>query len=201
MDAFLETERLVLRPFAEDDAEDVWALDNDPEVMRFLNGGRPVSREVIRERTMPRLLHDHPCTGTRGYWAARRKEGDVFLGWFEFRPLNEHSAAVVELGYRLTRAAWGHGYATEGARALVAKGFTELGVERVTGNTMAVNTRSRRVMEKAGLFLVRHFTGDWPEPLPGSEHGEVKYAVTSTAWAASRRSRTEPIGPRQARRP
>ena len=59
-----------------------------------------------------------------------------------------------ELGYRLP-AAWGKGYASEGSRALVEKGFAELGVQRVFATTMAVNIGSRRVMEKAGLKFVR----------------------------------------------
>ncbi|MGP4115334.1 GNAT family N-acetyltransferase [Streptomyces sp. 4N509B] len=188
MDVFLETGRLVLRPFVDGDAdvERLVALDGDPEVTRFLNGGKPTSREEVRTRTLPRLLHVHPGLGTRGYWAAEERETGAFLGWFEFRPLAEDSAAVVELGYRLRRAAWGRGYATEGSRALVDKGFTELGVERVTANTMAVNVRSRRVMEKAGLSFVRAYTGDWPEAIPGSEHGEVEYALTRAAWRRHR---------------
>ncbi|MFJ8208938.1 GNAT family N-acetyltransferase [Streptomyces sp. NPDC096033] len=90
------------------------------------------------------------------------------------------------LGYRLNRPAWGRGYATEGARALIDKGFTELGVERVTANTMAVNTASRRVMEKSGLSFLRHFNGDWPEAIEGSEHGEVEYELTRAGWERNR---------------
>ncbi|MEU3606443.1 GNAT family N-acetyltransferase [Streptomyces sp. NPDC035033] len=179
---FLETDRLVLRAFTTADDDRLFALDNDPEVMRFLNGGRPTSREAIETRVLPRLLHDYPCWGTRGYWAAQEKATGTFLGWFEFRPLEEHSPAVVELGYRLNRASWGHGYATEGSRALIRKGFTDLEVDRVTANTMAVNVRSRRVMEKAGLSFLRHFTGDWPEAIEGSEHGEVEYELTRAQW-------------------
>ncbi|MEO3754749.1 GNAT family N-acetyltransferase [Streptomyces sp. B6B3] len=186
MCVFLTTDRLVLRAFTADDADLLVALDGDPEVMRYLTGGRPTSRETIVARTLPRLLHDHPCTGTRGYWAAetrpRGETGGAFLGWFEFRPLDDHDASVVELGYRLNRTAWGRGYATEGSLALIDKGFTDLGVERVTANTMTVNAGSRRVMEKAGLSLVRRFTEDWPEPIPGSEHGEVEYALTRAEW-------------------
>lgn len=183
---FLETERLVLRAFTEADVERLVELDGDADVMRFISGGRPTNREVIRTRTLPRLLHVHPCTGTRGYWAVQEKATASFLGWFEFRPLDEHSPAVVELGYRLNKAAWGRGYATEGSRALIRKGFTDLGVERVTANTMAVNAGSRRVMEKAGLSFLRSFTGDWPEAIPGSEHGEVEYELTRTAWQGPR---------------
>ncbi|MFF3527671.1 GNAT family N-acetyltransferase [Streptomyces rubiginosohelvolus] len=184
--SFLETDRLVLRPAAAADAPDLLALDNDPAVMRYINGGRPTSAEDIRDRTLPRLLHDHACTGTRGYWIAREKGTGAFLGWFELRPLTDHDPAVVELGYRLNRAAWGRGYATEGARALVDKGFTDLGVQRVTANTMAVNTGSRRVMEKAGLTFLRAYTEDWPEAIEGSEHGEVEYELTREAWTRGR---------------
>lgn len=76
----------------------------------------------------------------------------------------------------------GSGYATEGARALVGKAFTELGTERVTANTMAVNTGSRRVMEKAGLTFVRTYFEDWPEAIEGSEQGDVEYALTREEW-------------------
>ncbi|KUL43836.1 GNAT family acetyltransferase [Streptomyces sp. NRRL F-4489] len=184
MPSFLETGRLVLRAFTVADIDHLHALDSDPEVMRFLNGGRPTSREAIKTRSLPRLLHDYPCWNTRGYWAAEEKASGAFLGWFEFRPLEDHSPAVVELGYRLNQAAWGHGYATEGSRALIHKGFTDLGVELVTANTMAVNVRSRRVMEKSGLSFVRNTTRDWPEAIEGSEHGEVAYELTRSEWEA-----------------
>lgn len=182
MFTFLETDRLILRAFTAADADHLLALDNDPEVMRFINGGRPTSREAIATQVLPRLLHDYPCWQTRGFWAAQEKTTDTFLGWFAFRPLQEHSPAVVELGYRLNQAAWGRGYATEGSRALIGKGFTDLQVKRVTANTMAVNTRSRRVMEKSGLSFLRSFTQDWPEAIEGSEHGEVEYEITRAEW-------------------
>ncbi|WP_030785523.1 GNAT family N-acetyltransferase [Streptomyces sp. NRRL S-920] len=182
MTDFLETDRLVLRAFTTADTGHLLDLDNDPEVMRFINGGRPTDREAIETRTLPRLLRVYPCWDSPGYWAAREKSTGVFLGWFEFRPLAEHSPAVVELGYRLNRAAWGRGYATEGSLALIHKGFTDLEVERVTANTMAVNARSRRVMEKSGLSFLRNFTEDWPEAIEGSEHGEVEYELTRAEW-------------------
>jgi RimJ/RimL family protein N-acetyltransferase len=88
----------------------------------------------------------------------------------------------VELGYRLRKSAWGHGYATEGSRALIAKGFTEFGVRRVYATTMSVNTASRRVLEKAGLRFVRTFHQDWPDPIPGDHLGDVEYALTRAEW-------------------
>lgn len=91
-----------------------------------------------------------------------------------------------ELGYRLRKAAWGMGYATEGARALVDKAFTDLGASRVFAETMVVNTASRGVMEKSGLRLIRQFHADWPVRIPGDEHGDVEYAITRAEWECAR---------------
>ncbi|MBH5333454.1 GNAT family N-acetyltransferase [Streptomyces pactum] len=186
MSVFLETDRLVLRRFTPSDVDLLLELDSDPEVMRFINGGRPTPRETVTGQVLPRLLHLHAGTGECGFWAAEERTTGAFLGWFEFRPLEGERWDVVELGYRLRRPAWGRGYATEGSLALIAKGFTELGVQRVTANTMAVNSGSRRVMEKAGLRFARSYVGDWPEVIDGSEHGEVEYTLTRQEWLSSR---------------
>ncbi|URN18749.1 GNAT family N-acetyltransferase [Streptomyces sudanensis] len=186
MEPFLTTERLELRPFTAHDEGLLIELDADPEVMRYLTGGRPTPPETVRKEILPRMLRRHPCTGLPGYWAVRERATGEFLGWFELRPLEEDSAEAVELGYRLRRAAWGRGYATEGSRALVERAFTKLGVERITAYTMAVNAGSRRVMEKAGLEYVRTFFEDWPETIEGSEHGEVEYVLTRTEWERHR---------------
>ncbi|WP_216216041.1 GNAT family N-acetyltransferase [Amycolatopsis aidingensis] len=172
---FLETDRLVLRAFTESDVDNLVELDSDPEVMRWLSGGRPTSRAEIERRVLPRFLGG-------GYWAAEEKPHGVFLGWFELCSRAGDRPGEVELGYRLRRSAWGHGYATEGARALVRKAFTELGVWRIYAQTMTVNQRSRRVLEKAGLRHVRTFHQDWPEPIEGSERGEVEYALERINW-------------------
>lgn len=190
MPYFLETDRLALRPVTEADMDHLLALDNDPEVMRFINGGRPTTAEAIRAEYLPRFLHHYPCIDNRGFWAAEERTTGSFLGWFVFRPVADHSADLVELGYRLGRAAWGRGYATEGAHALLRKGFTEFGVQRVTANTMTANARSRRVMEKVGLRYVRTFFDEWPEAIEGSELGDVEYALTRSAWEAKQLTRT-----------
>jgi RimJ/RimL family protein N-acetyltransferase len=105
-----------------------------------------------------------------------------FLGWFHLRPPEGAPVDEPELGYRLRRSAWGQGYATEGSRALIHKAFSELGARRVFAETMAVNSASRRVMEKAGLRLVRTFRRPWPDPIEGDEHGEVEYALSKAEW-------------------
>ncbi|MFG2910546.1 GNAT family N-acetyltransferase [Kitasatospora sp. NPDC048286] len=181
---FLATERLVLRRFTTADVDRLVELDGDPEVMRFLTGGKPSAREWLEGKVLPLFLEHYRRYGDLGWWAAEDRTDGAFLGWFEFRPTREGERGEVELGYRLRRAAWGRGYATEGARALVRRGFAELGVERVVAYTMTVNAGSRRVMEKSGLSFVRTFHEDYPEMIPGSEHGEVEYAVTAEEWRA-----------------
>ncbi|WP_063764329.1 GNAT family N-acetyltransferase [Kitasatospora purpeofusca] len=198
MDTFLTTERLVLRRFTAADVDALVELDSDPEVTRYLTGGRPTPRAVVEDTLLPLYFDHYRRFGDLGWWAAEEREGGAFLGWFEFRSLHGDRAEV-ELGYRLRRAAWGHGYATEGSRALVRRGFTGLGVERVVAYTMTVNIGSRRVMEKAGLSYVRTFHEDYPETIAGSEHGEVEYALTAADWAAAeavRAARAERPGPR-----
>ncbi|SCG16078.1 Protein N-acetyltransferase, RimJ/RimL family [Micromonospora echinofusca] len=182
MSVFLSTPRLVLREFTPDDADLLVELDGDPEVMRYLTGGRPTPPEAVRERVLPRILAHYRRAPGLGWWAAQDRGSGAFLGWFEFRPTRDGDAWEVELGYRLRRAAWGAGLATEGCRALIDKGFAELDVRRVTANTMTVNAASRRVMEKSGLRLVRTYVGDWPELIDGAEHGEVEYALTREHW-------------------
>jgi RimJ/RimL family protein N-acetyltransferase len=178
---FLETDRLVLRRFTEADVDNLVDLDSDPQVMRFLTGGRPTPREVIRGETLPRWLSYYDQIAGLGFWAAIKRSTGDFLGWFEFRPEGGRLDDV-ELGYRLRRSAWGKGYGSEGSVALIRKGFTELGVQRVFAQTMAVNLASRRVMEKVGLTLVRTFHQAWPEPVEGAEHGEVEYALRKADW-------------------
>src|SRR5918997_4916271 len=182
MQEFLETERLVLRRFTEADVDNLFDLDSDPDVMRFLTGGRPTSRDVIRNETLPRFLHYYERFAGFGFWAVIEKSTGQFLGWFEFRPPEGSGPDNIELGYRLRKSAWGKGYATEGSRALIRKGFTELGVRRVVAQTMAVNSASRRVMERGGLTLQRTFHQEWPDPIEGAEHGDVEYALTKAAW-------------------
>jgi RimJ/RimL family protein N-acetyltransferase len=148
----LETERLVLRAFTAGDADLLVELDGDPEVMRFLNGGIPTSRAFIEREIVPRFTAYDGPDGAFGFWAAHRRPGGEFVGWFSLRKTD---ADVAALGYRLRRAAWGQGLATEGSRALIAKAFDELGIGRVWASTYQDNLASQRVMEKSGMRFVR----------------------------------------------
>jgi RimJ/RimL family protein N-acetyltransferase len=179
---FLETDRLVLRRFTESDLDLLVELDSDPEVMRFITGGRATPRGEVESEVLPAFLSYYERFDGYGFWAAIEKKSGAFIGWFHLRPGPGAPIDEPELGYRFRSSAWDKGYATEGSRALIHKAFTELGATRVVAETMAVNVRSRRVMEKAGLTLVRTFQQEWPYRIDGEDDGDVEYAVRKADW-------------------
>ncbi len=152
----LQTERLGLRRFEATDADNLCELDGDPEVMRYLTGGAGTPRAVIEDEILPQFMGYHEAAPELGFWAAEHRSSGEFLGWFSMRPTGE-GPGVVALGYRLRRAVWGQGYATEGVAALIRLAFTEFGVQRVVATTYEENMASRRVMEKVGMILRRRF--------------------------------------------
>src|SRR5579859_4381738 len=136
---FLETERLILRQFTASDLDNLVDLDADPDVMRYINDGKPTPRDVIQNSALPRFLQYYERFDGFGSWAAIEKSSGDFLGRFVFQPAEDATPDEVELGYRLRKSAWGKGYGTEGSRALIRKGFTELGVQRVVSFTYGEN--------------------------------------------------------------
>ncbi|MET9922721.1 GNAT family N-acetyltransferase [Streptomyces sp. NPDC059605] len=194
MDIYLETGRMTLRRFTGADVDALAALHGHPDVMRQIDDGRPVPREVVEQQQLPRILREYAdLPSGQGCFAAEEKSSGAFLGWFSLRPATSVGLnGGTELGYRMLPSVWGLGHATEGARALVHHAFTELAVDRIVATTMTVNTASRRVMEKAGLSLIRTFFEEWPEPIEGAEHGDVEYAVTRETWSRQHGGRQQP---------
>ena len=184
MHIILETPRLIMRQFTADDVDNLFDLNSDPEVMRYLTGGKATPREVIRDEIIPRHLNVYGRFDRLGTWAAESTATGEFLGWFHFRAGPGADVTNVDLGYRLRRSAWNQGYATEGSRALISMGFTGLGVERVFAHTMTANTASRHVLEKCGLTLVRTIAYQGAHAIEGAEHGEVEYALIKPDWEA-----------------
>lgn len=175
----LLTDRLTLSACTPADRADFIALEQDPEVMRYLNGGHAVDRATVggtEEFAMPEGTEPE-------VWTARLKGTDEFVGWFGLWPAEPgEETKGAELGYRLARAHWGKGLAAEAAKALIDWGIGTQGNDRIFAQTMAVNIGSRRVMEKIGMCHVRSFNLEWANPFPGTEHGEVEYAITRDEW-------------------
>jgi RimJ/RimL family protein N-acetyltransferase len=179
MKASFETARLSLSLAREADRENLVALERDPEVMRFLNGGRHNPDDLAADSAG--FLT--PRGGENDVWTAVDTRSGAFVGWFSLRRVRE---GVGEFGYRLRRGVWGRGLASEGAIALVAIGFADQDLARIAATAMAVNSASRRVMEKTGLTHVRTIYPNWRDPLPGSELGEVEYEIARQEWEAKR---------------
>lgn len=176
--------RLTVRRFAAGDLDEVVALHNDPQVMHYLNNGRPVpERDVVEDLTA--WIDGYGRSDGFGFWAIEETTIGRFAGWIHLRPGDAAGELEPELGYRLRRAVWGRGFATEASLAVVNRGFAELPIERVYACTMAVHRASRRVLEKTGLRAVRTFTTDWPVRIPGDEYGDVEYAMTRAEWVAN----------------
>lgn len=171
----IPTPRLLLRPCTPADRSDFMALESDPAVMRYLNGGEAIDHATVTSSPlflMPRGTEPH-------VWTARLVTGDLFVGWFCLWPDGD---GVAEIGYRLARHAWGNGLASEGAAALLRWGFETAGYTRIVASAMAVNQGSRRVMEKIGLRYERTEFGTCPEPIPGSDEGDVRYGLSRADW-------------------
>jgi RimJ/RimL family protein N-acetyltransferase len=180
--AVLQTIRLTLSPCCPSDRADFIALELDPEVMRFLNGGHAVDPQRIDPNAtflMPRGTEPH-------VWTARRTTNGAFVGWFCLWP---ESQTLAELGYRLCQNEWGQGLASEAASALINWGFANGGYDKIVACTMAVNHGSRRVMEKVGMSHARTVSCE-SDSFPGTEHGEVWYEVTRSEWNGSQQHRT-----------
>ena len=133
------------------DRNNLHALDNDPEVMRWVNGGLPISLDRFDKEIMPTYLEVD--SDLAGFWII--ETGEDFLGWISLRRtenLDEWS-----LGYRLVQKAWGRGYATEAATFFVEQASSQPEVSRVSATTYEKNVGSQRVLEKSGFKLVKRF--------------------------------------------
>jgi ribosomal-protein-alanine N-acetyltransferase len=145
---WLETLRLEFRDFVAEDFDDLYRLDRDPRVMKYIADGKPASRDAVAQR-LERFLRYPELYPDLGVWRTARRDTGAFIGWFCFNYAG-HSTDI-EVGYRLLPEAWGQGFATEGARALVDYGFDDLDLDRIIGVTHRGNKASQRVLMKAGL--------------------------------------------------
>jgi RimJ/RimL family protein N-acetyltransferase len=151
--AALETERLRLRQWRDDDLDGYAALCADADVMRHLRG--PMTRDAAA--TQIEAFQQHWDVQGFGLWCATVKDDDTCIGFIglaipTFLP---EVLPAVEIGWRLARSAWGIGLATEGALATVDIAFGPLGLDRIISITLPENRSSWNVMQKLGMTLER----------------------------------------------
>jgi len=151
--AELETERLRLRQWRDDDLDAYAALCADPEVMLHLRG--PMRRDAAAQQLDD--IREHWADEGFGLWCTTFPPDDECIGFIglavpSFLP---EILPAVEIGWRLARTAWGRGLATEGARATVDVAFGPLGLDRIVSITLPENRGSWNVMQKLGMTLER----------------------------------------------
>jgi RimJ/RimL family protein N-acetyltransferase len=180
----LTTKRLLLREFCDADREPFAQLNADPRVAEFLGG--PMERaesDALVDRIVARWRGDG-----HGLWAVERREDGAFLGFVGLAAQTFEAAFTpcVEVGWRLSPAAWGHGFATEAARAALRFGFEDLALDEIVSLTTAANARSRAVMERLGMTRDPADDFDHPNFAEGDPlRPHVLYRLRREDWSGS----------------
>jgi ribosomal-protein-alanine N-acetyltransferase len=180
----LETERLLLREWRDEDRAPFARMNADPRVMEFF----PAALTAAETDAMLERMRVHFDRHGFGWWAAELKETGAFIGFIGLGvPYFEaHFTPCVEIGWRLATEHWGRGLATEGARAVLRYGFEELGLREIVSFTSTQNVRSRRVMEK--LKMTRNPADDFDHPRIPEGHPlrrHVLYRIVTNPSLAS----------------
>jgi RimJ/RimL family protein N-acetyltransferase len=184
MTPVLETERLLLRPYCDDDLGGLAALCADPVVMdHFPQTLDRASSERLAERIKAHFeLHGF------GPWSVEIKDTHMYAGFVGLMvpAFEAHFTPCVEVGWRLARKYWGRGYATEAARVSLAFGFETMGCDEIVSMTVPGNFRSRAVM--ARLAMARDPDGDFDHPTVAEGHPlrrHVLYRLSKKSWLSS----------------
>jgi RimJ/RimL family protein N-acetyltransferase len=162
----LTTARLILRPWRDDDLAPFAAVNADPRVREFFPG---VLDRAESDAAVVRI-RDHFDRHGFGYWAVQAPGVADFMGFIGLAVprFEAHFTPCVEIGWRLGFDHWGHGYATEGARAALDFGFEKLQLDEIVSYTVPANVRSRRVMERLGM--THSLADDFDHPLVAEGH-------------------------------
>ena len=178
----LETERLTLRPFVEDDFEAMHAMRSSPEVARYLYQG-PSTPEQTNDR-LTRLIANKAWEQEDDWFSAAAVEraSGITVGDMAFHWVSE-ADRTAEIGFVFDPRHQGQGLATEASRALVDWAFVTAGMHRVIGRLDARNAASARVLEKLGMRLEAHFVeNEW---VKNEWQSELVYAVLDREWSAA----------------
>lgn len=156
------SQRLSFQLLSEHDAALLFDVDQDEEVMRYINGGTCTSMQTIMEVMLPRMAkYRDPATGY-GIWQVRRQSDNSYLGWVLIRPMGFNSATPssddVEIGWRFKRAHWGQGYASEAALAVAKTVLAQnQHVKYLSAIAMPANEGSIGVMRKLGMQFIKRY--------------------------------------------
>jgi RimJ/RimL family protein N-acetyltransferase len=178
----IESERLFLRRWKPSDHEPFYQMNSDSDVMRFLP--KLLSREES-DATIARIEEHFEESGF-GWWALEKKETGEFIGFtgLYIPKFEAHFTPCVEVGWRLAKAHWKNGYATEAAKAALDFGFSKIGLQELVSITVPANRPSIAVMERLGMNRKPSEDFDHPRLPEGHElRRHVLYRLRSPANA------------------
>ena len=161
MDLLLETDRLLLRPLELSDAEDMFAMDSNPEVHKYLwQNPTQTIEETIKTIEYVRSQYER---NNIGRFATILKDTGEFIGWTGIKFVHDHiengNTNFYDYGYRLNEKSWGKGYATEASIAWLAYGFNQMNIEIMNAYTHSQNGASNHILQKVGMT----FMEDYPD--------------------------------------
>ncbi len=155
------SKRLSYTLMTEQDADLLFQLDQDSEVMKYINGGKPTSREQIENVFLPRMKSYTNQAEGWGLWKVTVTQTTEFLGWILVRPMDYFSDQPqyqnLELGWRFNRQSWGKGYATEAAIALKQAIMLKGDVSEISAMAMPDNHASVKIMTNLGMHYVKTY--------------------------------------------
>ena len=165
------SERLCFHLMTAADAELLYQLDQDSEVMRFINGGVTTSHDDLIEIYIPRMESYTNLEKGWGIWKVLLKDSDEFIGWVLVRPMNffddNPEYDNLELGWRFFRDSWGKGYATESAKAIIQALIATGDNNKLCAIAVGENTASIKIMRKIGMNYIKTYFHE--DPLFSSE--------------------------------
>ena len=157
IDLYIETERLILRPFELSDIEAAYELNLDREVSKYTGDGGVVSKQEIERRIVEHVLGDYKKYGY-GRLAVEFKGESSFIGFAGLKYLDDLNE--VDLGYRFAQKYWGKGIATEAGKACIKYGFKTLDLQKMIAMVLPANKGSIRVLKKLDFQFEKEFMED-----------------------------------------
>ena len=169
------TERLSFRLMDENDAQLLYELDNDPDVMKYLTRGKTSSLQSIKDVFIPRLNAYRNEQKGWGLWQVNITQSNTFIGWVLVRPMGffeQPDYSDLEIGWRFKQISWGKGYASEAALAVAHSVSQFKEVKSLSATALKDNLGSINVMKKLGLSFVKEYQHS-------DEHGELPAVLYS----------------------
>ena len=156
-----DSKRLSYRLMGENDAHLLCELDQDPLVMKYINGGKPNTLETIKNTFIPRLLQFTDDEKGWGLWQVNTLKDNQFIGWILVRPMDffteQRRDDILELGWRFKQLSWGKGYATEAADHIASHLTLNSSYSAFSATALIDNKGSINVMKKLNMQYIKQY--------------------------------------------